>query len=159
MAADTMISYVCRHLPARVASALYGIALLLSLAAPAGAQGGQAGSSATEPVGQCMASGAPEECADRCPSFDTCFIARSDQLYYRVGEQRFDCKGLDCVAATQELADYCCQRGKFAPSTDGDGGGCNISPGRGPAPSVVGGWFALALAAVATRHRRVAAAR
>jgi len=111
-------------------------------------------------VGQCTASEEPHECADRCPSFDTCFIAGGDgQLYYQVGEQRFDCKGLECGAATTALGDYCCQRGEFAPRRDDDGGGCNIGTRRGPAPPVLGGWCGLALALAVTRHRRVKVTR
>jgi hypothetical protein len=68
----------------------------------------------------------PHDCPERCPSFDTCFVPAGDgRLYYRVGEQRFDCDGLDCTAALVSLGDYCCERGEFAPDSD-DGCGCSL---------------------------------
>jgi hypothetical protein len=103
------------------------------------ATGGSGGSSMTgaggsldDPGASCT-SAAHEECPDRCPMFATCSVGssmgQSLRLYYRVDEQRFDCDGLKCEAAASELADYCCERGKFAPSDD-DEGGCAL-PGAG----------------------------
>jgi hypothetical protein len=159
-AAETMNSSVCHHLPARVVGAFSGIALLLSFAQPAAAQGGQGGGSGREPVGQCTPSREPHECADRCPSFDTCFIAGGDgQLYYQVDEQRFDCDGLVCEAAIGELGDYCCERGAFAPPSQDEGGGCSMSTRGRPPPALLGGSFALALAWVVTRRRGLAMTR
>ena len=96
------------------------------------AAGGSGGSSMTgtggsldDPGASCI-SAAHEECPDRCPMFATCSVGssmgQSLRLYYRVDEQRFDCEGLNCEAAVSELGDYCCERGKFAPSDDDDGG-------------------------------------
>jgi hypothetical protein len=104
--------------------------------------------------GDCTPSREPHECADRCPSYDTCFIEAGDgQLYYRVENQRFDCDGLDCAAASVELGDYCCQRGDYAPS-HGDGGGCAFSDSASSAAPGVGASAALALAFAATRLLR-----
>ncbi len=70
------------------------------------------------------------ECTELCPTFDTCYLAagmgQPDRLYYRAGDQRFDCDGLDCDAAALRKNDYCCQRGEFAPDDDDDGGGCTL---------------------------------
>lgn len=76
--------------------------------------------------GDCTRSREPHECAERCPSFDTCFVAEDGQLYYRVMSERFQCAGLDCNAASVQLGDYCCERGEYAPSR-GDGGGCALT--------------------------------
>jgi hypothetical protein len=89
-----------------------------------------AGGSLDDPGASCT-SASPEECPDRCPMFATCSVGSSEQgvrLYYRVDDQRFDCDGLNCAAALAELGDYCCERGKFAPSDDD--GGCAL-PGAG----------------------------
>jgi hypothetical protein len=104
-----------------------------------GGTGGSGGSSMTgaggsldDPGASCT-SAAHEECPDRCPMFATCSVGssmgQSLRLYYRVDEQRFDCEGLNCEAAASELGDYCCERGKFAPADDDDGG-CAL-PGAG----------------------------
>lgn len=90
-----------------------------------------AGGSLDDPGASCT-SAAHDECPDRCPMFATCSVGssmgQSLRLYYRVDEQRFDCEGLNCEAAASELGDYCCERGKFAPSDDD--GGCAL-PGAG----------------------------
>jgi hypothetical protein len=102
-----------------------------------GAGGGTGGSSMTgagggldEPGAVCNAPEAQSECPERCPAFTSCVVTAMGQdpyLYYRVDDQRFDCDGLNCVAAAQQLGDYCCERGEFAPSKDG--GGCALPPG------------------------------
>lgn len=78
----------------------------------------------------CNPGGQPSECTDRCPSFDTCFIdaamGQPARLYYRIDDQRFDCNGLVCEAAVLQMADYCCQRGEFAPEEGGGDGGCAL---------------------------------
>lgn len=111
-----------------------------------------------EPMGQCMASLEPHECEERCPSFETCFIAAGGgRLYYQVEDQRFDCDGLECGEASQRLSDYCCERGEFAPeSGGGGGGGCSLAPGSGTTEHP-GAWLiTLASAAlVGARRRRV----
>jgi hypothetical protein len=87
-------------------------------------------------AGECTPSPEPHECAERCPSFDTCYIEGEAQLYYRVEGERFQCDGLDCAAASAQLGDYCCQRGEYAPSRGG-GGGCALAvpvPSATPAP-------------------------
>jgi hypothetical protein len=89
-----------------------------------------AGGSLDDPGASCT-SAAPQECPDRCPMFATCSVGSSAQgvrLYYRVDDQRFDCDGVNCAAALADLGDYCCERGKFAPSDDD--GGCTL-PGAG----------------------------
>ncbi|HTV18420.1 MAG TPA: hypothetical protein VMG12_07105 [Polyangiaceae bacterium] len=79
--------------------------------------------------GDCTPSRGPHECAERCPSFDTCYIDEGEgQLYYRVMGERFECDSLDCTAANERLGDYCCQRGEYAPSRGG-GGGCALTAG------------------------------
>jgi hypothetical protein len=140
-----------------------------------GSGGGTGGSSMTgaggaldEPGAQCT-SEPHEECPDRCPTFASCFVAaamgREAHLYYRVDEQRLACDGLDCVAAAERLADYCCERGEFAPSKD-DGGGCELS--RAGVAANAGGsesaapWLGLGLglcAAGVGRYRRRRARR
>lgn len=113
--------------------ALRGIAVGLFWTQLASGQG--AALDAGEP-GECTPSPAPHECAERCPSFDTCYIEDDAQLYYRVNGERFECDGLDCAAASTQLGDYCCQRGEYAPSRGG-GGGCALAapaPGAPPAP-------------------------
>lgn len=102
-----------------------------------------------------MAGLAPHECAERCPSYDTCYIASSAELYYQVGDQRFACDGLDCDAASRELGDYCCERGQFAPGSNesGGGGGCTLADtGRSPPTGAAG--LALAVVIGAARRRR-----
>ena len=108
-------------------------------------------------AGDCMPSREPHECAERCPSFDTCYIAEGDgQLYYRVMRERFECDGLDCTAASTELGDYCCQRGDYAPSR-GSGGGCALTPTTTGGPpersSVLAGAGLGALALLVGRRR------
>jgi hypothetical protein len=120
-------------------TALRGIALALAVTHGAAAQ---SGASDAGEEGECMPGGQPSECADRCPSFDTCYIAEGDgQLYYRVDDQRFDCDGLECRGASATLGDYCCRRGQFAPSRGG-GGGCALPRDQpGPVPAMGhGGW-------------------
>jgi hypothetical protein len=86
-----------------------------------------AGGSLDDPGATCQ-SATPVECPERCPMFATCSVGSSTgpslRLYYRVDDQRFDCDGLKCEAALAELGDYCCERGKFAPSDDD--GGCAL---------------------------------
>ena len=140
------------------------IALLVLLAAPSLAQDG---GSDPRPSGQCMPSREPHECAERCPSFDTCFVATGDgQLYYEVGDQRFGCAGLECSAANQLLADYCCRRGELAPPPsqggDEEGGGCSLTFSGGASSGgassnggmgMIGGLWA-GLLGLALRRRR-----
>ena len=95
-------------------AALHGIALALTLGSAALAQdapNSDAPEQGTGPDADCMPSRQPHECPDRCPSYDTCFVSEDEQLYYRVDDQRFDCDGLDCGAASVTLGDYCCGRG------------------------------------------------
>ena len=99
------------------------------------ASGQSAALDAGEP-GDCTPSPEPHECAERCPSFDTCYIEDDAQLYYRVEGERFECDGLDCAAASTRLGDYCCERGEYAPSRGGGGGGCTLAS---PVPSEQGG--------------------
>jgi hypothetical protein len=102
--------------------------------------------------GDCTPSAQPHECAERCPSFDTCFVATGGgQLYYRVDDQRFDCVGLECAMASQTLGDYCCQRGEFAPGKGGDGGCAQASA---PRPAALPWLAAAALVSVGLRRRR-----
>lgn len=111
-----------------------------------GGGGGLAGAGGADDGAECM-SEAPRECPERCPSFDTCFLAggmgQPARLYYRVEGQRFDCDGLDCVAAAEQMADFCCQRGAFAPDDDDDDGGCAL-PG-GAASGSSGAWLGVVL--------------
>lgn len=106
--------------------------------------------------GDCTPSRGAHECAERCPSFDTCYIDEGEgQLYYRVMGERFECDGLDCSAANEQLGDYCCQRGEYAPSRSG-GGGCALTTSGDasePARDVRLGVLA-ALLVVAGRARR-----
>jgi hypothetical protein len=133
-------------------SALRGIALGITLAHAAAAQ---SGAPPAEEEGDCMPSREPHECPDRCPSFDTCYIDEGDGLlYYRIGDQRFDCDGLDCRQASTTLADYCCRRGEFAPPSGG-GGGCAM---HGPEQGRSSGngrcsWLAVLGVAAAGRQR------
>lgn len=151
----------------RSRGALRAIALSLLLAAPSLAQDGGAGADPL-PSGECMSSREPHQCAERCPSFDTCLVAGDEQLYYQVGEQRFDCVGYDCGAANESLSDYCCQTGELAPpppeqSEEDEGGGCTLTTWAG-APSgatsskdnlgMVGGLWA-GLLGLALRRRRL----
>jgi hypothetical protein len=109
--------------------ALRGIAVGLLWTHLASGQG--AALDAGEP-GDCARSPEPHECAERCPSFDTCYVEDDAQLYYRVERERFECDGLDCTAASTRLGDYCCQRGEYAPSRGGGSGGCALTS---PVPS------------------------
>lgn len=104
---------------------LLWIAVTFTLASSAAAQ--NRASDAGEP-GDCTRSPEPhDECPERCPSYDTCFILDEGQLYYRVDAERFECDGLECRAASERLGDYCCRRGQFAPSENGSGGcGCRL---------------------------------
>jgi hypothetical protein len=125
---------------------VFAAALVLSAETAAA----QSEAPASDEEGECTASRDPPECAERCPSFDTCYIdAGEGQLYYRVNDQRFDCAGLDCREASASLGDYCCRRGEFAPSRGG--GGCSMPsepPGSMPAHGHGGGygWLLLGLA-------------
>ncbi len=111
--------------------------------------------------GDCTPSREPHECAERCPSFETCYIEDDAQLYYRVEGERFQCDGLDCAAASIQLGDYCCQRGEYAPSRGG-GGGCALEvpvpsarPANGTRSNVAGTWLgALGLLVVVRRRAR-----
>jgi MYXO-CTERM domain-containing protein len=116
---------------------------LVLLASPGVAQDEPGTSQADAGPGDCTPSAEAHECAERCPRFDTCYVAAGGgRLYYRVDDQRFECEGLVCGAASQALGDYCCQRGEFAPSKGN--GGCALARPQ-PAPPVPG----LAMAAVA----------
>lgn len=134
------------------------------LAAPALAQPRRDAGAADE--GNCMTSGAQLECPERCPSFETCSVMEDDALrvYYRVDDQRFDCDGIACAAASERLGDYCCERGEFAPSTD-DGCGCSLVGARGQgrtaagAPGSLGAYAACIGVALAICRRRRAAER
>jgi hypothetical protein len=84
------------------------------------------------------------------------------RLYFRVDEQRFECDGLVCASAVTQLADYCCQRGEFAPSDDD--GGCTLPPGGvaadGSSSESLAPWLGLGLCATAVglyRRRRARA--
>lgn len=141
-------------------TALPGIALALALTSLASAQ--DAPDDEDEPSeseqADCMPSRAPHECSDRCPAYDTCFVSDEARLYYRVGEERFDCDGLDCAAASVTLGDYCCRRGEYAPDSDG-GGGCTLAA-EPPDASIPSGAAALgALAVFAAWRKRRASAR
>ena len=116
--------------------------ITLGLALPAVAQAQGAGGQRGESEGECMPSGEPLECADRCPMFETCYIDDGDgQLYYRVDDQRFDCDRLDCREASTTLADYCCERGQFAPPKDDGGCNCRLATAR---PAGASAWAAAA---------------
>lgn len=141
-------------------TALRGIALVLALPSLASAQA--APDDEDEPSeseqADCMPSRAPHECSDRCPDYDTCFVSDESRLFYQVGEERFDCDGLDCAAASVTLGDYCCRRGEYAPDPDG-GGGCTVAVETADA-SISSGAVALgALAACAAWRKRRASAR
>jgi hypothetical protein len=137
-------------------TALLWIALGLGLTRAAAAQS-QAPDAGEQ--GDCTPSREAHECADRCPSYDTCFIEEGEgQLYYEVKGERFQCDGLDCTAASVELGDYCCQRGDYAPS-HGGGGGCALSgsaptPGRALAATAAGVGLAFAAARLLGGGRR-----
>jgi hypothetical protein len=131
-------------------TAFSGIALALAFDQPAAAQSGP---SEAEP-GECMPSPEPHECPDRCPSFETCYIDDGDGLiYYRVGDQRFDCDELDCRQASTTLGDYCCLRGQFAPSSEDGGGGCALRPGADRGNGTAAGSCLAALGVVLARRR------
>lgn len=114
-------------------------------------------------AGDCTRSPEPHECAERCPSFDTCYIEDDARLYYRVAGERFECDGLECAAASMRLGDYCCERGEYAPARD-DGGGCWLAtpvvsgPGgptvRSMAPGVCLATLGLLVASRRQRRRR-----
>ena len=142
-------------------NALRGIAVGLSWTQLASGQG-----AAPDAGGDCTPSRGAHECADRCPSFDTCYIDDGDgQLYYRVMGERFDCDGLDCTGANERLGDYCCQRGDYAPSRGGGGGcgltaaGVNAAEPDGTAPAWLGALAGLSVAACGVRRRPGAPAR
>ena len=141
-------------------TALRGIALVLALTSLASAQ--NAPDDEDEPSeseqADCMPSRAPHECSDRCPDYDTCFVSDEAQLFYRVGEERFDCDGLDCAAASVTLGDYCCRRGEYAPDSNG-GGGCTLQAEAPGAGAPVGAAALGALAVLAARRKRRASAR
>jgi hypothetical protein len=125
------------------------------------------GAGGSDDGADCMPA-ASTECPERCPTFDTCYLASSGDLYYRVDEQRFDCDGLDCKAATLLKDDYCCERGEFAPKDDDDGG-CALLGAPGAESSDSGGsstWLgvavgigALGLARARRRVRQLANSR
>lgn len=112
------------------------------------------GAGGSDDGAECMAA-VPQECPERCPSFDTCFLDQPARLYYRVDAQRFDCDDLDCEAAALRMADYCCQRGEFAPDEDDGDGGCAL-PGT-PGEHSAGGtaWLGVALGVGALSLGRV----
>jgi hypothetical protein len=111
--------------PNTIAALYYAASMTFSSALLA--QNGSSTSQADAGPGDCTASAEPHECAERCPSFDTCYVAAGGgRLYYRVEDQRFECKGLECGAASQALGDYCCERGEFAPN-QGGGDGCALA--------------------------------
>lgn len=135
--------------------ALRAFVVSVALALPAAAQSSDA--DAGDP-GECTASPAPhDECPERCPSYDTCFIAGEGEpsLYYRVERERIGCDGLDCTAASVQLADYCCRRGEFAPSS-GEGCGCVLGGAAAAAhpAGALGASLALALLLYRRRPRR-----
>src|SRR5262245_19052924 len=111
-------------------AAVLGIAVSIvgaSRAAWAQAQAADAGDE-----GGCTANQLQLECPERCPNYTTCFIDEGQgQVYYRVDRERFYCDGLVCEAARQELDDYCCQRGEYAPSSGG-GCGCRLAARDAP---------------------------
>jgi hypothetical protein len=114
---------------------------------------GQGATSDAGEAGDCTRSPEPHECAERCPSFDTCYIEDEAQLYYRVGSERFDCEGLDCDAASTQLGDYCCERGEYAPSRGG-GGSCWLASPVARAPAGPGLCLAALGLLVASRRAR-----
>jgi hypothetical protein len=116
--------------------ALWGIILGLASTRDAAAQTGPVDAGE---AGECTPSPQPhDQCPERCPTYDTCYIEEELQLYYRVDDERFPCEGLDCKAASVTLADYCCQRGEYEPARGG-GGGCACALGRaGSALRIVG---------------------
>ena len=117
--------------------------------------GGGGGSGGSDDGSECMT--APSsECTERCPTFDTCYLdgvgGQAASLYYRVGEQRFDCQGLVCEEAALRKNDYCCQRGEFAPDEGGGDGGCTLrgAPGARSTSTPSGSntaWLCVALGA------------
>jgi MYXO-CTERM domain-containing protein len=134
-------------------TALHGIALVLALTSLASAQNAPDEDEPSEgEEADCMPSREPHECSDRCPNFDTCFVAADAQLYYRVDDERFDCEGLDCAAASVTLGDYCCRRGEYAPDSGG-GGGCTVAP-EDPGASLASGAAALGALAVLSGWRK-----
>jgi hypothetical protein len=141
-------------------TALRGIALVLGLTSLASAQ--DAPDDEDEPSeserAECMPSRAPHECSDRCPDYDTCFVSDEARLFYQVGEQRFDCDGLDCAAASVTLGDYCCQRGEYAPGSNG-GGGCTLVAETGDASASSQAAALGVVAALAAWRKRRASAR
>ena|SRR5688572_25942741 len=97
-------------------------------------------------------------CAQRCPTYDTCYISDDQRIYYSAPGRRFDCDGLDCAAAVASLGDYCCERGEFAPSAEKDdsGGGCGLVNVR-VAPGAAGvspWWLGASLLVYAGRRAR-----
>jgi MYXO-CTERM domain-containing protein len=140
-------------------TALHGIALALTLTSLASAQTApDDGDEPSDEQADCMPSRAPHECSDRCPDYDTCFVSDEARLFYQVGDERFDCDGLDCAAASVTLGDYCCRRGEYAPASDG-GGGCTVAAETADV-SLGGGAAALgALVAFASWRKRRTTAR
>jgi len=141
-------------------TALRGIALLLALTSLASAQDApdaEEEPSESEPA-DCMPSRAPHECSDRCPDYDTCFVPDEARLFYQVGDERFECDGLDCAAASVTLGDYCCRRGEYAPDSD-DGGGCTVASESHHGSGSSGAAALGALAALSAWRNRRAAAR
>jgi hypothetical protein len=124
------------------------------------------GAGGSDDGASCVSGPGPAECQDRCPAFDTCTLlgARGsiDHLYFRVDDQHFDCNVLDCNAAAQQLNDYCCERGAFAPAQDG-GSGCSLPSGvlaLGGSEGALGlGACCTLLGAALWRRRRVSLER
>ena len=140
-------------------TALPGIALALAFSGLASAQNAPDDEAPSETEeADCMPSRGSHECSDRCPNYDTCFVSDEARLFYRVGEERFDCDGLDCAAASVTLGDYCCRRGAYAPDSDG-GGGCTVAAESGDVSLASGAAALGALAAVSAWRKRRATAR
>lgn len=139
-------------------TALRGIALVLALTSLALAQGAPQDEEGEIEGAECTPSRAPHECSDRCPEYDTCFVSDESRLFYRAGEERFECDGLDCAAASVTLGDYCCRRGEYAPSSSG-GGGCTLGAETADVSASLGALALGALAACATWRKRRASTR
>lgn len=138
-------------------TALLGIALGVASTRVAAAQNTSVDAGE---AGVCTPSPQPhDQCPERCSTYDTCYIEDELQLYYRVADERFPCDGLDCEAASVALADYCCERGEYAPSRGGGGGGCALcalgGPGSSPSGTGRGGvWLAALGLALCGRRAR-----
>lgn len=124
----------------------------LSLAAPAIGQGsGQGqGQSCVQERLDCSSGGLD---GGVCSSFQSCFVTATESLYYSVDGRRFDCNGLDCTRAQEELNAYCCPR---VDADAGAGGPVKYSDGCALGHSVpsAGSFALLGLLLIGLRRRR-----